>query len=399
MEKFKLTLENKCIQYKENEGYIEFEYLSFKCSINSLNQIFLDRNLYKRFPHVMEDGLLCTSGNSSITLQESDIDYLEMAIDYYLPWLFSMDSHDKVIEILNEIEYYLVKDGYKVKIDKSKPFESEECGISSTYNLWERLADLEQNKWYKLFSLHSKDTFIYVKFCTRNGEVRIYLDDIKKSSQRILGINYEEVNKSAAFIGMGSVNSYISKLLLAHNIRKIVAIDDKKVNIGNLFRFAYPFLNIYKVDALRKFAKSFDREIKVINKRIKVDSSTHNHIENIEYIFISVDLPFSWLDALAYVIKFMNTNSTLILVGIDAFGNYGKYLFIKLDKPKEYVIKKSIEFLTFKDTRFSRKSMIGNGCGNSLAIYNESSLIKLAQTVVNTLVSKEYSSEVEVIEL
>ena len=95
---------------KENNKYI-FKYNeNMICYDSSSKQFFLDKSLFTKIPHIMTDGSLCLYGNKNIQLNENDEEILmKNTLQVYLPWLFNMPAEIKVIEFINEIEYYLKK--------------------------------------------------------------------------------------------------------------------------------------------------------------------------------------------------------------------------------------------------------------------------------------------------
>lgn len=399
MERVKSKLNSLKIPYFETEEGIDFNFSEINCFVDINKNIFVDNRYFCLIPHIMENGQICTTGNKSIELQESEIDKFGLVLDEYLPWLISLDPNLKVVEFLGEISYYLGRK-YKteVKMTVERPSSFESLQITNPNNLWESINELKQNVWYRISPIGIEHYVVYLKHTGNKSQFTVFDDQSRKASMRVLGLNFEVFDRSSVFIGVGSVNSYIIKSLIAHEAKKLVVIDDAKVETGNAFRFAFPFKNVAKVEAVRIFASLVDKDIKVIKKKKKIGIESENYIQDNDYIFISVDDPFSWIDTCVYASNYAKSNSRMVLSAIDAFGNYAKYSIISMNQSKVKIYERIRDFLFYSDDH-PRKEMIGNGCGRSLAIYNEGTLIDFAEQVVETILRNKFNDKVNIYEI
>jgi hypothetical protein len=80
----------------------------------------------------------------------------------------------------------------------------------------------------------------------------------------------------------------------------------------------------------------------------------------------------------------------ITFVGIDVFGGFGKFI----NTNTANIIEDAKKFLFYNEGN-SRRMMIGNGCGKSLAVYDEEPLNKLAKNVID---KSEVMGEVEKVE-
>ncbi len=364
---------------KEDKKYI-FKYDENKICYDTDNkQFFLDKNLFAKLPHVMSDGNLCLYGNRNIQLNENDEEILvRNTLEVYIPWLFNMPSEIKVIEFINEIEYYLKKI-YKKKIKKFKNIDHvyKIIKISTPIELWETIDTLKLNKIYEIYPNQYPEYKIYIRK-NKDGFVLNY-DLYNKSRLRVLGNDFRDISEKTCFIGVGSVNSYIIKQYLARDIKEIVLIDKDTFKIDNAFRFAFPYKNKSKIECVQEFVKILRKTIKVEGYNINIDSqSSKQYVKNCTRIVVSVDDFYSWLEVLVYLKINALERAKITFVGIDVFGGFGK--FINTDKNN--IIEDAKKFLFYNEGS-SRRMMIGNGCGKSLAVYDEEALNKLAKNVVN----------------
>lgn len=364
---------------KENKKYI-FKYNENSICYDSVNkQFFLDKNLFDKLPHVMADGSLCLYGNRNIQLNENDEEILvRNTLEVYIPWLFNMPSEIKVIEFINEIEYYLKKI-YKKKVNKFKNIDHifKIIKISTPIELWETIDTIKLNKIYEIYPNKYPEYKIYIRK-NKDGFVLNY-DLYNKSRLRILGHDFKAINDKTCFIGVGSVNSYIIKQCLARDIKEVVLIDKDTFKIDNAFRSAFPYKNKSKIECVQEFIKILRKTIKVEGYNINIDSkSSKQYIRNCTRIFVSVDDFYSWLEVLVYLKINALETAKITFVGIDVFGGFGKFI----NTNKNDIIEDAKKFLFYNEGS-SRRMMIGNGCGKSLAVYDEEALNKLAKNVIN----------------
>lgn len=312
---------------KENKKYI-FEYNENSICYDYVNkQFFLDKNLFAKLPHVMADGSLCLYGNRNIQLNENDEEILvRNTLEVYIPWLFNMPSEIKVIEFINEIEYYLKKI-YKKKVNKFKNIDHifKIIKISTPIELWETIDTIKLNKIYEIYPNKYPEYKIYIRK-NKDGFVLNY-DLYNKSRLRILGHDFKAINEKTCFIGVGSVNSYIIKQCLARDIKEVVLIDKDTFKIDNAFRFAFPYKNKSKIECVQEFTKILRKTIKVEGYNINIDSkSSKQYIRNCTRIFVSVDDFYSWLEVLVYLKINALETAKITFVGIDVFGGFGKFI-------------------------------------------------------------------------
>lgn len=376
IEKIIGEFDNKC--KKENNKYF-FKYNENAiCYDASSKQFFLDKSLFAKIPHIMQDGSLCLYGNKNVQLNENDEEILvQNTLQIYLPWLFNMQAEIKVIEFINEIEYYLNKI-YKIKINEFKNVDHifKKINISTPIELWETIDIIKMNKIYEIYPNQYPEYKIYIKRDKDN--FMINYDSYNKARLRILGNDFNDINEKTCFIGVGSVNSYIIKQSLARDIKGIVLIDNDSFKIDNAFRFAFPYKNKSKIECVQEFIKILKRPIKVQGYNIRIDSqSSKQFIKNCTQIYVSVDDLYSWLEVLIYLKINVLETANITFVGIDVFGGFGKFI----NTNKTNIIEDVKKFLFFNEGS-SRRMMIGNGCGKSLAVYDEEALNKLAKNVI-----------------
>lgn len=363
---------------KENNKYI-FKYNENAiCYDSNSKQFFLDKSLFTKIPHIMPDGSLCLYGNKNIQLNENNEEILiRNTLQVYLPWLFNMPAEIKVIEFINEIEYYLKKI-YKIKINKFKNVDHilKKINISTPIELWETIDIMKMNKIYEIYPNQYPEYKIYIR--KNKDNFVINYDFYNKARLRVLGDELNDINEKTCFIGVGSVNSYIIKHSLARDIKEMILIDNDRFKIDNAFRFAFPYKNKSKIECVQEFIKILKRPIKVQGYNIRIDSqSSKQFIKNCTQIYVSVDDFYSWLEVLIYLKINALETAKITFVGIDAFGGFGKFI----NTNKTNIIEDVKKFLFFNEGS-SRRMMIGNGCGKSLAVYDEEALNKLAKNVI-----------------
>lgn len=376
IEKIIGEFDNKC--KKENNKYF-FKYNENAiCYDASSKQFFLDKSLFAKIPHIMQDGSICLYGNKNIQLNENDEEILvRNTLQVYLPWLFNMQAEIKVIEFINEIEYYLKKI-YKMKINKFKNVDHifKKINISTPIELWETIDIIKMNKIYEIYPNQYPEYKIYIK--KNKDNFVINYDSYNKARLRVLGNDFNDINEKTCFIGVGSVNSYIIKQSLTRDIKEMVLIDNDRFKIDNAFRFAFPYKNKSKIECVQEFIKILKRPIKVQGYNIRIDSqSSKQFIKNCTQIYVSVDDFYSWLEVLIYLKINALETAKITFVGIDVFGGFGKFI----NTNKTNIIEDVKKFLFFNEGS-SRRMMIGNGCGKSLAVYDEEALNKLAKNVI-----------------
>ena len=364
---------------KENKKYI-FKYNENNICYDSVNkQFFLDKSLFSKLPHVMSDGSLCLYGNRNIQLNEKDEEILvRNTLKVYIPWLFNMPPEIKVIEFINEIEYYLKKI-YKKKVKKFKNIDHiyTKIKISTPIELWETIDTLKLNKIYEIYPNQYPEYKIYIR--KNKDDFVLNYDLYNKSRLRILGHDFKDIKEKTCFIGVGSVNSYVIKQCLARDVKEIVLIDKDTFKIDNAFRFAFPYKNKSKIECVQEFIKILRKTVKVEGYNINIDSkSSKQYVRNCTRIFVSVDDFYSWLEVLVYLKINALETAKITFIGIDAFGGFGKFINTNTNN----IIEDAKKFLFYNEGS-SRRMMIGDGCGKSLAVYDEEALNKLAKNVVN----------------
>ena len=288
-----------------------------------------------------------------------------------------MQAEIKVIEFINEIEYYLKKI-YKMKINKFKNVDHifKKINVSTPIELWETIDIIKMNKIYEIYPNQYPEYKIYIK--KNKDNFVINYDSYNKARLRVLGNDFNDINEKTCFIGVGSVNSYIIKQSLTRDIKEMVLIDNDRFKIDNAFRFAFPYKNKSKIECVQEFIKILKRPIKVQGYNTRIDSqSSKQFIKDCTQIYVSVDDFYSWLEVLIYLKINALETAKITFVGIDVFGGFGKFI----NTNKTNIIEDVKKFLFFNEGS-SRRMMIGNGCGKSLAVYDEEALNKLAKNVI-----------------
>lgn len=386
-EDVKVILESLNLEYTRDGDLYLFSQNDIPFWLDGEGRIGVSKKFFGEIPHVLSNGYLCISGNTDIRMSDGD-DVIKETINTYTPWLFSLSANFRVAEMLAELDYYIESLlGYSCSVLKrtSKfPTDTKLIYIMNPSDLWEEIEKMELGSWYKFIPANLENHFIYL-MRVKNNKFAIYYDAFSKSRMRVSGNNYNKFSesKNIAFIGVGSVNSYILKKLASEGANKFILVDDDIVKVDNLFRFAFPYPSKKKIDAASFFINKAYPSSHVTKKYFKINKDTKNILADTDIIFVSVDNFKSWLEVIPYVAKNSNIETSIYLTGIDIFGSYGKFLHVKksLKNDSEF-INKMVEFLTFiPSEKAERKQMIGNGCGKSIAIYDEFSLLKLASAV------------------
>lgn len=387
----KETLQAMGILYKFNSGTFFLEYNGIEMSINKDSSIRVPRIYFGNVPHIMKDGSVCVfSGVDSIIISDENFELKETIVTY-IPYLFGLTGEQKAGEILLELEYYIVellnKQCSVVKEDINRFNQLE---VVNPQNLWETLEDIELDYWYKIFPVNLKNEYVFLKK-TING-FQIKYDEGHKAKLRVAGDEADTLDGKTIFIGMGSVNSYVLKTMFSMGIADITIIDDDKIETGNLFRHAFPYRGMYKIDAAERFLQFIDQRIRVkkIYKKISYleNNKSLNYVADAQRIIVSVDNFFSWIQIHNYIADYAQNDCEIIFIGIDTYGNYGKFFKVKYNDKKELfnVFKK---FIIDVPEGSSRKNMVGNGCGESLAIYDEQNITSLIREMSSYKLNEE----------
>lgn len=388
MDDISKILSQRQIESRLVDDVVEFSVFGIDCFISKNNEFYVDKAFFGKLPHVMLDGKLCINGNISVEFQEMNKNSIEIILDEIFPWLISLDPELKVAEFLMEIEYYLIN----LVRSKDVIFETdvknfhESIYIKNPIDLFEIIYNLEDNLWYNLMPINYQQFNISIKRDLSKNVFYVCKNEKSKASQRVLGLNYRLFEKKVAFIGFGSVNSYIFKKMISHGCNDFVLIDNDRIEKGNIFRHAFSYEKCLKIEAGRRFAHFYDKTIKLKKKNCLINEKSVNFIFDREIIIVSVDNPLSWVEILRYIQSYASLNSIIVLVGIDAFGNYAKFEFVKSIENRGLFYNKMLNFLKYIG-KGTRKSMIGNGCGKSLAIYSERTILMLAEEVFDYLVN------------
>lgn len=378
------------IQYVNNGTHLLFNYLEVSMSISiDTTNVYISPDFFGEVPHVMQSGAICISGTKEIRFHEDEELALEKTITTYVPWLLAMSDGDKTIEFFNEIDFYLLvlfeSRGKKVL---KRPENFIERTIASPRNLWETISLIEENNWYKLTVLNYSSRSIWIK---KSDDIfLIFQDEEAKSRMRVVANNYNQhENMNALFIGMGSVNSYILKMLASKGLKKITMVDNDIVETGNLFRYAFPYIGVPKVDAAESFVNAVNSDAVIIKINSWIDSKSKGDcLTNRSHIFVSVDNYLSWINIILFLYHNVKEPTTIVFSGIDVFGRFGKYICLKYDpgatEDKISLLSFVENFLEVIPECFTeRKIMVGNGCGKSLAVYSETDLLKIANEVIS----------------
>lgn len=390
----KKYLKGKKIKFTVDDSMIQFNHNDINFFVNEKGNIFVSQNYFGKIPHVMPDGRLCVSGNEEVLINDLSENAFEKTIDIYAPWLFSLENNYKVAEFLNEIDFYLnwFNQDKDIIINEAyeKPSIYKELITINPDNLWEEIQIINENSWYKIAPVGLENNYIYIRKLENGYD--LYFDQEAKARMRVVGRLFESEKYSAAFIGVGSVNSYVIKELLSKGLEELVLIDDDRVEVGNMFRYAFPYIGLKKINAAKKYADIVNSTSKIKMYDSKV--TTNNDIgllHTVTHVYISVDNYLSWIEIAINLVRYINKEVVIVFIGIDIFGGYGKFYKTKLDlNNKEKLYTELMTFLEFTpQVESERKRMVGNGCGKSLAVYNESELINLSHKMLTSQIERE----------
>lgn len=380
-------LEELKIEYNTINTKIHFELYGYKVFYDSITKkVYINESNFGKIPHVMSDGSICISANQEILFEEGDESQkFKNTIMVYLPYLLSLAPEMKTAEMIGEVDFYirwLLK--YKtapIQFNEIKQIRKIE--VYTPTDLWDTIYYMSVGD---VIEVYPSELEMYSVIIKRKTENKFLIDkkEYFKACQRVVGNIFLPSDSVVGIIGVGSVNSYVIKEVLSQGVNQFVLIDNDIVEQGNLMRYAFPYIGKYKVNAAKKFIKSLCRPFgKVTAIKEYVNRESRNFLSTCNDIYISVDNYQSWLEIFHYIGKNMLfINKNIHLLGIDAFANYSKYIYISTNNPKVYA-DLYIKFLLHKVPNVERKEMVLNGCGKSLAIYNEFQLIELAKKGVN----------------
>ena len=366
--------------YKSEKELYYFEYAETSiCYDSNEKKFYVDKELFSKIPHILPDGSLCLHGNNIIKLKELDEEILlKNTLETYIPWLLTIPPELKTVEFINEIDFYLRK-LYHTKIKKLKNINHvyKTIQVLNPLDLWETIENLKLNKIYEIYPNKYPEYKVYIKKTV--NEFIINYDLFNKSRLRILGEKISDIKEKICFIGVGSVNSYIIKQCLARNITEMTLVDDDKFKIDNAFRFAFPYKSKSKIDCVKEFVKILNKPVSIDGYSLKINAeSSKKYLDGCKTVFISVDNLYSWLEVAIYLQKNADAETKIFFVGIDAFGGYGKFILSSVA-----TIQEDMRSFLFYNDGSQRRMMLGNGCGKSLAVYDEEDLTKLANAVIN----------------
>ncbi len=380
------VLEKLKITYITNtNGNLEFNHLGIALRYQSdTKKIYVDDRYFGEIPHIMKDGSVCTAGNANIYFSDlTDEIRFENTIKVYIPWLFSIGPELRTAEFIGELDYFLRNiHGFSVERHNLSPSRIIKLFVGSPGDLWETLYYMNVGQTYKILVEDEPFASVIVKKVGPRSLVVDYQEYIK-ACQRVSGLDFVENERKIGFIGLGSVNSFIMKNEISKGTKKFVLVDKQKIEKGNLLRYAFPYRYMYKVIAGRKFALDVglqDNDIQVY--KFNVDKNTRNYFKDTDRVYISVDSFTSWFVILEYLVKHkIFIDREIVFVGIDAFGRFGKLIRIKTNITNDFN-KRFFDFM-LHDNGKTRKAVVPNGCGKSLAVYNEKNLISLSEAAIS----------------
>lgn len=354
-------------------------------------KFFVDKDYFGKIPHVMKDGSICLYGSIEICLNDlNEESSLKSIVSTYIPWLFNLPLKLKLLEFIFEIEFYISNYlGYRTAektLRKNKIYKKIKIGLVS--QLWETIEEMESFCIYQIYIENYED---YAIFLQKENRTIIYeRDTYKKARQRVTGAKCNNITGKTAFIGVGSVNSYIIKYCLANGLNDLILVDHDKYTKDNAFKFAFPYKGKKKIYAVNEFCKNLENiNLKFYNTNINAKSNKEI-VNDCKRVIVSVDNFFSWKDIANYLSNScLDSNIEIIFAAINNFGENAK--FVKTNPQK---VQKVIDDFLFNSKTKCRREMIGNGCGKSIAIYDEEILIKLAKNVVKAIVEKEKEDEI-----
>ena len=379
---------------RKDDIIFKIDDINFKYNVTEKN-FYTDKDWFGKVPHIMRDGKICIFGNIELHLNELvEENSLESIVSKYIPWLFRLPLELKLLEFLFEIEYYVGSYlGYDAKESKVKnKLNQTKIKISTVEQLWETIEEMENYSTYEIYIKSYEDYSIFLR--KEKNIIYYERDAYKKARQRITGKKCDNLIGKTAFIGVGSVNSYIIKYGLANGLNDVVLIDHDKYTVDNAFRFAFPYKGKKKTYAVKEFCKNLDSvNLRLFNLNIRADSDA-DIINDCKRIIVSVDNFKSWIQIASFLEKNCSDDVEIILAAINNFGENAK--FVKT-KPRQ-IINTTYDFL-FKSKITERRELIGNGCGRSIAIYDEELLIKLAKKVIRSLVETINEDEIVYVEI
>ena len=379
---------------RKDDIIFKIDDIDFKYNVTEKN-FYTDKDWFGKVPHIMRDGKICIFGNIEFHLNELvEENSLESIVSKYIPWLFRLPLELKLLEFLFEIEYYVGSYlGYDAKESKLKnKLNQTKIKISTVEQLWETIEEMENYSTYEIYIKSYEDYSIFLR--KEKNIIYYERDAYKKARQRITGKKCDNLIGKTAFIGVGSVNSYIIKYGLANGLNDVVLIDHDKYTVDNAFRFAFPYKGKKKTYAVKEFCKNLDSvNLRLFNLNIRADSDA-DIINDCKRIIVSVDNFMSWIQIASFLEKNCSDDVEIILAAINNFGENAK--FVKT-KPRQ-IINTTYDFL-FKSKITERRELIGNGCGSSIAIYDEELLIKLAKKVIRSLIETINEDEIVYVEI
>lgn len=379
---------------RKDDIIFKIDDINFKYNVTEKN-FYTDKDWFGKVPHIMRDGKICIFGNIELHLNELvEENSLESIVSKYIPWLFRLPLELKLLEFLFEIEYYVGSYlGYDAKESKVKnKLNQTKIKISTVEQLWETIEEMENYSTYEIYIKSYEDYSIFLR--KEKNIIYYERDAYKKARQRITGKKCDNLIGKTAFIGVGSVNSYIIKYGLANGLNDVVLIDHDKYTVDNAFRFAFPYKGKKKTYAVKEFCKNLDSvNLRLFNLNIRADSDA-DIINDCKRIIVSVDNFMSWIQIASFLEKNCSDDVEIILAAINNFGENAK--FVKT-KPRQ-IINTTYDFL-FKSKITERRELIGNGCGRSIAIYDEELLIKLAKKLIRSLVETINEDEIVYVEI
>jgi len=382
----KETLQVLNISYELKKGVFHFEYKGIQMLVDQKGTVSVSKNYFGSIPHVMKDGSVCVFSGIDSMIRSGENFELKETIEVYIPYLFGLTAEQKTGEFLLELEYYISE-----LLDKRCDVSKEDIHtftvveIVNAQNLWETLEDISNGCWYKLVPVNLENEYVFVK--KENEKFQIEYDEVYKAKLRVSDGNVNTLDGKTVFIGMGSVNSYALKTMFSRGLADITIIDDDKIEVGNLFRHAFPYIGMYKVDAAERFLQIVDKKMKAKKVYSKIsfteNQKSPNYMNDVQRIVVSVDNFFSWIQVFHYIEKYCQNNCEIFFVGIDVYGRYGKFFKIEY-KGKNHFFENFKKFMLDVPNGKSRNNMVGTGCGESLAIYDEHNIMSLIKEMITS---------------
>lgn len=379
---------------KQDEIVFKIDYIEIKYNIK-MKEFYIQKEFFGKIPHIMRDGRICLYGNAEVYLNEiMEENSLYSIISVYIPWLFRLPLELKLLEFLFEIEFYIINYlGYKAEEKElNKDIIYRKVRIDTVAQLWETIDEMEAFSTYQIYINGYEE---YAIFLQKVNNIIFYeRDRYKKARQRVTGKRCDNLSGRTIFIGVGSVNSYIVKYALANGLKDIVLVDHDKYTKDNAFRFAFPYKGKKKIYAVKEFCKNLDKiNLKFYNMNVNADSDK-SILEGCKRVIVSVDNFMSWLQISSFLEKNCLEDVEIIFAAINNFGENAK--FVKTTSKKLKSI--TYDFL-FNSKVEKRRELIGNGCGKSIAVYDEEILIRLAKKVINVILKEENEDEIIYVEI